>query len=129
MIDQHGQLHSILYTTNVKARCDYEWETIDHPTGWNYKSDQPTYTSYEVPTANDILIQSVSFNADSEFNIDNQDLPIQEAINKFGKDIVKELLNPDIIRKAMAPGFKREIDSLEPYYEEPEDRRDYDYDR
>ena len=120
LIDQEGQQHSVLYMVDVKARCDYEWDVTDEPTGWNYKTDQPTYTSHQYIAKDNVLIQSVSFVSGEEINIDGDEIPIQNAAQILGRDGIRELLNPEVTRKAMNPGFERKFDSMEPPSSEPD---------
>ncbi len=125
----NGQLLDIGYDVDINAKMDYEWETDEHPTGWNHKSDQATYTSSMYPSGTDVIVQSVSFSPDSVFIIQNEEVPFQ-SINKYVHPAtLKQLLNPAVYSRAMSGAFQAQLDKLDPPendYDDYSDDRDYD---
>ena len=127
--NKEGDIVDITYNVDVVASVLIEWETDDQPTGWNYGTDQPIYTTYQYAVGSDPEIKSISFVSDEPFSINGNDLPIQQAQKQLGIEVIRQLLDPKLNADLLHSKFEKEVENMEPPSEEPEDRRDYDYDR
>jgi len=125
-INRNGQPTEIGYSVDVKAEAGLDWESDDSPTGWNYKTDNPTYTSYAYATSGDISITSVQFTNGAEYYIDNNAIDLQEFQQHFDPAVLKQLLDPTIYVKALALPFDNAAKRAElPEKDFVEPERDY----
>jgi hypothetical protein len=125
-MNRNGQPAEIGYSVDVKAEAGLGWESDESPTGWNYKTDNPTYTSYEYATSGDISVTSVQFTDGAEYYVNNDAMELQEFYQHFDPAVLKQLLNPEIYVKALGSSFDSAAEKLEPPepdFDEPE--RDY----
>lgn len=123
---KNGQPVEIGYSVDVKAEAGVDWESDESPTGWNYKTDSPTYTSSAYATAGDVSVSGVRFTTGAEYYVNNESMELQEFYQHFDPAVLKQLLNPAIYVKALGPSFDKSVENLEPPeqdFEEPE--RDY----
>lgn len=125
-INKNGEPTEIGYSVDVSAVADINWESDESPTGWNYKLDIPTYTSYEYATSGDISVTSVEFTNGAEFYVNNDAMELREFYQYFDPTVLKQLLNPEIYVNALGSSFDKAVENLEPpepEFDEPE--RDY----
>jgi len=125
-IGKNGQPIEIGFSVDVKAEAGLGWESDESPTGWNYKTDNPTYTSHDYATSGDISVTSVQFTDGAEYYINNEAVELQEFYQHFDPVVLKQLLNPEIYVKALGSAFDKSVENLEPpeqEFDEPE--RDY----
>jgi hypothetical protein len=125
-IDKNGQPAEIGYSVDVKADAGVGWESDESPTGWNYKTDNPTYTSSEYATSGDVSVKGVQFTNGAPYFVNNDEIELQEFQQHFDPVVLKQLLNPEIYAKALGSSFDSAAANLEPPeqdFEEPE--RDY----
>ena len=114
VVGKDGKIHNVGYTISAKATADIDWETDDEPTGWNYKSDQPTYKSYTYATISDTKILDVKFTDDIEFLYDDDLLYLDQVLEYIEPYIIKQLLDPNIYRKLIGQIFQDKAENLEP---------------
>jgi hypothetical protein len=118
-----GKVHEVGFDVDVKASAGTEWLTDEQPTGWNHKSDQPTYSSSEYLAVSEPTVSNVSFSEGMAFYVDGDDLFLADAQKLLNHNVFKELLNPDIYKKLVGQLFDKKsanIDPPEPDYYEPE---------
>ncbi len=121
---REGKPANILYGVEVVAKCPYEWESGDVPTGYNYGNDSIIYSSAQSADIGDIEISSVHFS--EEFDIDGHTMSPQEAQKFLGPEVMKQLLNPALYSKLLNKSFRNYAEDLSPpekEYDPPE--RDY----
>ena len=116
-----GKVHEIGFDVDVKATADTEWQSDESPTGWNYKTDNPTYTSSEYLSVGDPTITEVKFSEGMAFYVDGNDLYLHDAQKLFDPNTLKQLLNPDIYKKLVGSLFDKKAANVDPpeqdYYE------------
>lgn len=125
VVNKHGEQVTVGYDVDVDASVSVDWETDEQPTGWNYGTDQPTYTSSTYAVASDVSVTSVSFTEGQEFYIDNEVYSLHDAQSIIDPSVLKQLLNPTIYASLMAPSFDRKAEDIEPE-EEPDYFDDFD---
>lgn len=122
-LNKNGQPVNIRYSVDVLAEAEIEWESDDEPTGWNYGTDSPTYTTSSYATSGEISVKNVQFTPGAEYYVGDDAMELQEFQQNFTPDVLKQLLNPAIYAKALAPSFDSSTENLEPPeqdYHEPE---------
>lgn len=123
----NGQMHNIEFNVDVNATSKVIWENDDYPSGWNYSSDQPTYTNKYFPVIDDVIITRVKFTDDMEFIVDGSEYKLSEVQHVISGVVLKKLLNPEIYKNIIEGLFNKEIKNVEPPeqdFAEPE--KDYD---
>ena len=128
-VNRHGEPVEIGYDVDVEAVADFGWETDEQPTGWNYRTDGPTYTSSMYASVSEPVISSISFTPDQEFYIDNEVYSLYDAQRVIDPAVLKQLLNPQIYIPLMRPSFEKKAEDMEPpeqYYDDYDDYDDYD---
>jgi hypothetical protein len=93
------------------------FETDESPTGWNHRTDSPTYTSYTSAVIGDISLTSVGFSPGTEIGIDGQDYSFSDALKIIDANVMKQILNPRVYTKILGPEFEKEAADINP--EEP----------
>lgn len=127
VMSNDGNVVDIGFDLDITASAIWEWENDESPTGWNHKTDQPTYTSSVYASVNVPEVTSVSFSTDQDLYIDNNQYSLRDAAQIIGPDVLRQLLNPDLYSKLMAPAFEKESDNI-PDPEKDFDEPDPDYD-
>jgi len=121
--DKNGRTVEIGYSVDVKAEAGVGWESDDSPTGWNYRTDSPTYTTYYYATSGDISVTSVQFVDGAEYYINNDAMELKEFYQHLDPMVLKQLLNPEIYVKALGSAFDKAAENIEPPepdFDEPE---------
>jgi hypothetical protein len=127
-LNKNNQEVDIEFDVDVVSSASYEWEDDDNPTGWNYSSDQPTYTSSTYASVSDVDVNSVMFSQDTNFIVDGEEISLHEAQQFIDPSVLKQLLNPAIYKKLMDKMFNIKAENMEPPQQEF-DKPDRDYDR
>jgi len=125
-INRNGQPAAIGYSVDVKAEAGLGWESDESPTGWNHKTDSPTYTSYAYAESGDISVTSVQFTDGAEYYVNNEAMELQEFYQHIDPTALKQLLNPEIYVKALGSEFDRATENLEPPEQEFDEPERYD---
>jgi len=125
-MSKNGKPAEIGYSVDVKAEAGLGWESDESPTGWNYKTDNPTYTSYEYAEAGDISVTNVQFTDGAEYYVNNEAMELQEFYQHFDTMVLKQLLNPEIYVKALGSSFDKAAENLEPPEQEFDEPERYD---
>lgn len=124
----NGEVLDIGYDVDISAMVDYEWESDEHPTGWNHGTDSPTYSDSLYASGSDVIVNSVEFSTESNFIIQNNEVPFH-SINKYiHPATLKQLLNPAVYSNAMSGAFQSKLDNLDPPEYDPGDDYEPDYD-
>lgn len=113
-----GEISNITFGVNVNAGCDYRWESDEKPSGWNYKSDTPTYSSYSYAEGNDLEIYSLKFDSLGDFSIDNNYISYEEFIDYLSPYSLKQLLNPSAYISLMSPEFAKQLQGIDSFNSE-----------
>jgi len=127
VMDRNGKPVEVGYDVDVKAEASINWESDETPTGWNYKTDSPTYTSHAYAECGDITVTSVQYIQGSDYYINNEAMELDEFVQQIDPTALKLLLTPSIYAKALGSPFDKAAENAEPPepdYHEPE--RDYD---
>lgn len=123
-----GQPKEIGWDVTLEASCELEWESDESPSGWNYKTDSPTYTSYTYATGGNLKFTSLIFDETKSFYINNEDLTVEDAKQIIHPNVLKLLLDPKLYESTVGSYADKEIQEIEPPepdFDEP-DRYDYD---
>jgi len=126
-LNRKGEVVDVGFDLDIKASAGVGWQEDDEPTGWNYKTDNPTYTSYTTAEAGDIAIESIQFSDGMAFIVDNEELYLRDAQQIIDPSVMKQLLDPNVYIKLLNPYFDKKAAEMEPpeqEFDEPE--RDYD---
>jgi hypothetical protein len=118
-----GKPHNVGFDVDVTAHAGVEWQSDEQPTGWNYRSDSPTYTSTSHAVVGDVTISSVAFSEDAEFVIDDESYSLHDAQQLISRAAISQLLDPEIYKKLVNSLFDKKaanVDPPEPDYHEPE---------
>jgi len=122
-----GQPKDIGWDVWVEATCGIGWESDESPTGWNYKTDNPTYTSYTYATGDSLEFTSITFSDGAVFYINNEELTLQDAQQQIDPAVLKLLLDPKLFEPTVGKFADSKIQDMEPPepdFDEP-DRDDY----
>lgn len=123
-----GQPLDVSFDVDIVARVDYEWESAERPTSWNYKSDNPNYSSTLYAVGTNVMVDSVAFSTDSMFQIQNEDVPFHSVNKYIHPATLKQLLNPEIYSHGMAGKFQAQLEKLDPPENDDYDEYEPDYD-
>ena len=127
-LNKEGDAIVIEFNLRIVASATWEWVEDERPTGWNHSRDEPTYTSTTYASVDVPEIKSISFNPEQDINIDNEPYSIRDAQQQIDPTVLRQLLNPVIYTKLMAPAFDQQgqrIEEPEPEYNEPERERNH----
>jgi len=113
-LNRQGKPVEIGYDVEIASSASVEWEEDENPTGWNYKSDQPTYTSSVYASAGTPEVSSVSFIPDQEFYIDGDAYSIQDALKEIDPSVIKQLLHPTLYVNLLGSAFDKQAENIEP---------------
>lgn len=123
-----GKPVSIIYSVEVKAKADYEWESDEAPSSYNYSNDTINYSGYQYASTNTPEILSVTFSTDEEFDINGTEVTPQQAQQYLGPHVMKQLLNPALYAKLMNKAFENKAELMNPpEVDQDPPERDYDY--
>ena len=126
-LDREGNVAEIGFDLDIVASAGWEWEQDESPTGWNYKSDSPTYTTTTFASVNTPVVSSVSFSPEQDFTINGESHSIRNAQKYIDPTVLKQLLNPVLYAKLMGSAFEKEAENMEqpePDFDEPDYSRD-----
>jgi hypothetical protein len=123
-----GEVLDVGFDVDITAKIDYEWESDEHPTGWNHGTDSPTYSSSLYASGTDVLVESVAFSTDSMFLIQDEEVPFHSVNKYIHPATLKQLLNPAIYSQGMLGAFQAQLDKLDPPEYDPGDDYEPDYD-
>ncbi|HEY6436816.1 MAG TPA: hypothetical protein VIY47_09505 [Ignavibacteriaceae bacterium] len=130
-VGNDGQTHHIGYSLIVSASVDYEWESDEHPTGWNYKTDNATYSSSTYASISNVTMHSIEPDTSSPCYYDNEEVSMETLQQNLPLSTQKQLLNPTTIADLMNSSFANQAEKLDPpdpddYFDEPDyDDRNY----
>jgi hypothetical protein len=108
-----GQSKEIRWDVWVEASGGFEWEDDESPTGWNYKTDDPTYTSNTYAATEDPEFTSIAFDDGSTFFINNEEFSVEEAQQQISPKIMKHLLDPTLYSGIVGEKFDSKAETLE----------------
>jgi hypothetical protein len=132
-VGNDGQQHDIGFSANVSASADFSWESDEHPTGWNHKTDSPTYTSTTYAAAGEVTIHLLEPDEDTPCYYDNEEVPMETLQQNLPLATQKQLLNPSTVSRLMEEAFQAEAEKMEAPseddYAEYEPDEYYDNDR
>ena len=114
------------FTVDIESLADVQWESDESPSGWNYRTDSPTYTRHYYAVPGDVKITSVSYSAEHPFIIDNEEVPFSHIQDHISPQVLKQLLNTEYYSKIFDSMFAeaaKNIDPPEPDFDEPYDSR------
>jgi len=126
VLDKNGNTVEIAYTVDVQASAQVEWENDEYPSGWNYRTDSPTYTTSVYAASGEVVVSKVSF-IDEGWVIGDDEVSMQQAQQHLNPESLRQLLNGQIYSKILGPLFDKATENMEPPdpdFDEPE--RDYD---
>ena len=127
VLTREGTPAEISFNLNIVASADWDWEVSEEPTGWNYRTDQPTYTSSRSVVVNSPEVSSVSFYPDDDIYVNKEPYSVQEVQEIIDPTVLKQLLNPTLYSKLMTPKFQQQAESVqEPEQDYNEPDNDYD---
>jgi len=127
VLDKTGNPIELGLDIKIAASSSVEWEEDESPTGWNYKSDQPTYTTSVYASAGTPVVDSVSFAHNEGFYINGDTCTLQEVQQHVDSSVLKYFLNPALYVGLMGPAFDKEAENIEPPepdFDEPDYGRD-----
>ena len=114
VLDKTGNPIELGLDIKIAASSSVEWEEDESPTGWNYKSDQPTYTTSVYASASTPVVDSVSFAHNEGFYINGDTCTLQEVQQHVDSSVLKYFLNPALYVGLMGPAFDKEAENIEP---------------
>jgi len=114
VLDKTGNPIELGLDIKIAASSSVEWEEDESPTGWNYKSDQPTYTTSVYASAGTPVVDSVSFAHNEGFYINGDTCTLQEVQQHVDSSVLKYFLNPALYVGLMGPAFDKEAENIEP---------------
>ena len=131
VVGNDGQQHDVGYTVNIETSAPFHWMSDERPTGWNYRSDQPTYTSSTHAACGKVTIQSLEIDQDALCYFDGQDVKAQVLTQQISPQAQKQLLNPTLYSNLLDRPFQVHCEDMDPPEYDPEDddpRNEYDPD-
>ena len=125
VLDNDSKEINITFDVDVNASAGWEWETDENPDGWNYGTDQPTYSEHTYASCSEATIHSVRFSQETNFTINGEDVSLHEAQQHIDVSIMRQLLLPVHYKKFFNRKFSKEIENKEPDddFEPPYDSR------
>lgn len=123
-----GQMLDVGFDVDISAKIDYEWVTDERPTGWNYRTDNPTYSTSQYAAGSDVMVESVAFSTDSMFLIQDEEVPFHSVNKYIHPATLKQLLNPAIYSQGMSGAFQAQLEKLDPPEYGPDDDYEPDFD-
>jgi len=116
-----GKVHDVGFDVDVKASAGAEWGSDEQPTGWNHRTDSPTYTSSSYLSVGEPEVSLVTFSEGMEFLVDGESHFLQDAQQMITPGAMKQLLNPEFYKKLVGSLFDKKAANVDPpeqdYYE------------
>lgn len=128
VLGRNGQPVNIGYDLDITASAEVGWESDESPTGWNYSTDNPTYTSYEYATAGAAQFSNIQFTENQPIIVDDNEMSLHDAQQHIDPAVLKQLLQPELFTQWFNSMFDKKAEDMEPPeadFDEP-DRYDYD---
>jgi hypothetical protein len=119
-----GQMVGVEYAAHIEAGAEVFWESDEAPTGWNYATDDATYSRFEYAVPDDLEIESVEFEDTAPIKVGDDEMTVSEFENLVGHQTAKALLNPALFKDFIDKKIEDAAESLEP--PEPEPPEPYD---
>lgn len=122
VLDRRNNPVDIGYTVNVSLEYELDWDGDEEPTGWNYGTDQPTYTTSSWGVAGKLLSANVEF-IDVPFIIGDDEVAMKDALQALNPESIRHLLDPKIYENVLGSLIDekaKEADLPEPDFDEPD---------
>lgn len=108
-------MHQVQFDVSVNANAEIETVSDDTPSGWNYRTDSPTYSNESYLAIGNTDIQSVSFPDNGTFIIDGTDSNIRDAQRVFHISTLKKLLDPKLYEEFAIKVFENKLEDIDSY--------------
>jgi hypothetical protein len=103
--NRKGETIGVGFTVNISASCGYELVDDSQPNGWNYRTEQPTYSKSQALEIDDPVIKNIQFAPGEEFFVGDDEMPLAEVQKYIDPNVLKQLLNPQNYMKTLGKIF------------------------
>jgi hypothetical protein len=134
-VDRQGNKIGVGFDVYVVASSGYEEVDDSEPNGWNYRTDQPTYSSASRLELDPPVVKKIQFVPDSEVYItgidggNDAEVSLKDAQKYIDPSVLNQLLDPRYYTKALNYYFDRKSESVKSRRGNDDDRdppeRDY----
>lgn len=105
---------SISYDLDISASSEFDWESDESPTGWNYSTDDATYGSYEYAVTGPTEFSYIQFADGSPLMINDRQMSLEEAQQIIDPTVLQQLLQPQLFVSWFDSMFEKHAEDLTP---------------